>query len=213
MSPRTRAGASGSVPERRDVYERLADELRQAIVSGKYKPGDRLPEHPGTDGPHRGGEPDRARRLPDADRGRPGRVGQQARVLRPAPERDDLAHEPRLAARAAREPSVLDGWAADVAAAGLAHREEISVAIEDSSAPVLGTSVGERLGLAEGSRVLVRHAIRYSGPAGDGLPGEADSLADEYYPYELVRDSVLASPGAASSAEVLPPWATGSAGQ
>ena len=31
------------MPERRDVYERLADELRQAIVSGRYKPGDRLP--------------------------------------------------------------------------------------------------------------------------------------------------------------------------
>ena len=29
VSPRTRGGAGGSVPERRDVYERLADELRR----------------------------------------------------------------------------------------------------------------------------------------------------------------------------------------
>src|SRR6266851_6680551 len=43
VSPRTRGGAGGSVPERRDVYERLADELRQGIMSGHYKPGDRLP--------------------------------------------------------------------------------------------------------------------------------------------------------------------------
>src|SRR5713101_9607122 len=43
VSPRTRGGAGGSVPERRDVYERLADELRQGIQSGRYKPGDRLP--------------------------------------------------------------------------------------------------------------------------------------------------------------------------
>src|SRR5713101_7316545 len=43
VSPRTRGGAGGSVPERRDVYERLADELRQGIMSGQYKPGDRLP--------------------------------------------------------------------------------------------------------------------------------------------------------------------------
>src|ERR1035438_4388228 len=43
VSPRTRSGAEGSVPERRDVYERLADELRQRIVSGQYQPGERLP--------------------------------------------------------------------------------------------------------------------------------------------------------------------------
>ena len=43
MSPRSRADSAGAVPERRDVYERLADELRQGIVSGRYKPGDRLP--------------------------------------------------------------------------------------------------------------------------------------------------------------------------
>ncbi len=33
MSPRSRADRAGSVPERRDVYERLADELRQAGFS------------------------------------------------------------------------------------------------------------------------------------------------------------------------------------
>jgi GntR family transcriptional regulator len=43
VSPRSRAEAAGSVPDRRDVYERLADELRQAIISGRYQPGDRLP--------------------------------------------------------------------------------------------------------------------------------------------------------------------------
>ena len=43
MSPRSRASGAGSVPERTDVYERLADELRQDILSGRYKPGDRLP--------------------------------------------------------------------------------------------------------------------------------------------------------------------------
>ena len=43
VPPRTRGGAERSVPERRDVYEQLADELRQGIVSGQYQPGDRLP--------------------------------------------------------------------------------------------------------------------------------------------------------------------------
>jgi DNA-binding GntR family transcriptional regulator len=100
-------------------------------------------------------------------------------------------------------PSVLDFWAADVEAAGLAHREEISLAIDDSSVLVLGRPIGERLGLPERSRVLVRRAIRYTGPAGAGTPGEADSLADEYYPYDLVRDTALASPAPANALEVL----------
>src|SRR5580704_10293060 len=42
-SPRSRADSASAVREPRDVYERLADELRQGIVSGRYKPGDRLP--------------------------------------------------------------------------------------------------------------------------------------------------------------------------
>ena len=203
MSPRTRAAAAGSVPERRDVYERLADELRQEIVSGRYKPGDRLPstlelmERTGVANLTVRG----AYRMlieeglvePISKRG----------LLRPPPQRDDLADESRLAPPAAPGPDVLDCWAADVEAAGLAHREEISVAIEDSSVLVLGTPVGERLGLPERSRVLVRRAIRYTGPAGDGTPGEADSLADEYYPYDLVRDTALASPAPANALEVL----------
>ena len=69
---------------------------------------------------------------------------------------------------------------------------------------VLGKPVGERLGLPEGSRVLVRRAVRYSGPAEGDVVGEtADSLADEYYPYDLVRDTPLASPTPADAVEVL----------
>ena len=100
-------------------------------------------------------------------------------------------------------PELLDGWAADVEAAGLASREEITVAIEDASVPVLGTAAGERLGLPEGSRVLVRRAVRYTGPADESSPAAPDCLADEYYPYDLVRDTALASPAPASPVAVL----------
>jgi GntR family transcriptional regulator len=202
VSPRSRAGAHGSVPERRDVYERLADELRQAIVSGQYKPGDRLPstlELMARTGVANLTVRGAYRML--IEEGLVESVSKRGFYVR-RPNVMTWHMNPGRGMRRAGA-GVLDGWAADVEAAGQAQREEISVAIEDSSAPVLGTSVGERLGLAEGSRVLVRHAIRYSGPAGDGLPGDADSLSDEYYPYELVRDSVLASPVAASSAEAL----------
>lgn len=43
MSPRSRMADPARPPERRDVRERLADELRQDIRSGRYRPGDRLP--------------------------------------------------------------------------------------------------------------------------------------------------------------------------
>ena len=104
-----------------------------------------------------------------------------------------------------REPLVLDAWAADAGAAGRSYREDIDVAIEDGSVLVLGRPIGERLGLAAGARVLVRRRVRFTGPAGDaGAPATIpDSLADSYYPYDLTRDSALASPSAVDTTAVL----------
>src|SRR5258708_18020789 len=89
-------------------------------------------------------------------------------------------------------PQLLDGWGADADAAGLTPVQEISVAIEDARVLVAGQPAGERLGLMAGSRVLVRRAIRSTAREGSDAPPVADSLADEYYPYELVRDTALA---------------------
>src|SRR5262249_36644625 len=160
VSPRTRSGAHGSVPERRDVYERLADELRQAIVSGQYKPGDKLPstlELMERTGVANLTVRDAYRAL--SEEGLVESVSKRSFYVR-RPSVMTWRMSPGRGARRA-SADVLDGWVADVEAAGLAHREEISVAIENSSTPVLGTAVGERLGLPEGSRVLVRHSIRY----------------------------------------------------
>jgi GntR family transcriptional regulator len=202
VSPRSRAEAAGSVPERRDVYERLADELRQAITSGRYQPGDRLPstlelmERTGVANLTVRG----AYRML-VEEGLVESVAKKGFYVRRPSAMTWRMNPPSRGRRAGAD--VLDGWAADVVAAGLAHREETSVAIEDSSVPVLGRPVGERLGLEPGSRVLVRHGIRYTGPAGEDVPAAADSLTDEYYPYDLVRDSALASPGPVSPAEAL----------
>ena len=202
MAPRTRTGAHGSVPERRDVYERLADELRQAIVSGQYKPGDRLPstlELMASTGVANLTVRGAYRML--IEEGLVESIAKRGFYVR----RPNVMTWHMNGGRGTRRvgADVLDSWVADVEAAGLAHREEISVAIEDSSVPVLGTPVGERLGLPEQSRVLVRHAIRYTGPADDGAPSDADSLADEYYPYDLVRDTPLASPASANSVQLM----------
>jgi GntR family transcriptional regulator len=202
LSPRSRAQAPGGVPERRDIYERLADELRQAITSGRYQPGDRLPstlelmERTGVANLTVRG----AYRLL-VEEGLVESVPKKGFYVRGASAMTWRMNPPARGRRGAVD--VLDGWAADVEAAGLAHREDVSVAIEDSSAVVLGRPVGERLGLAPGSRVLVRRAIRYTGPPGDQPPAAAESLTDEYYPYDLVRDSDLASPAPASPVEAL----------
>ena len=202
MSPRSRASGAGAVPERTDVYERLADELRQGIVSGQNKPGERLPS-----------TLELMERTGVANLTVRGayRVLIEEGLVESVNKRGFYVRQPNAVtwrmnpAQRRRLPggSPLDAWAADVAATGRTHREETSVAIEDSSALVMGTPVGERLALPEGSRVLVRRTVRYMGSAKDTPPSDADSLSDEYYPYDLVRDTPLASPGPADLVDVL----------
>ncbi|MGH3277236.1 MAG: GntR family transcriptional regulator [Streptosporangiaceae bacterium] len=202
MSPRSRASAPGSVPERTDVYERLAGELRQAIISGRYQPGDRLPST--LEIMERTGVANLTVRGAY-------RLLVEEGLVESIPKKGFYVRRPSVMtwrmtpARTGRGsgPASLDAWAADAEAAGLACREDITVAIEDAAVPILGIPAGERLGLPTGSRVLVRRAIRYAGPADGARPAEADSLADEYYPYDLIRDTPLASPAPASPAEAL----------
>jgi GntR family transcriptional regulator len=189
------------VPERRDVYERLADELRASIASGEYGPGDRLPS-----------TLELMARTGVANLTVRGayRVLVEEGLVEAIPKRGfyvrqvhevtwRMNHGGRKAG-----PQWLDGWRADAEAAGLEPRQEISVAIEDATVPVAGRTAGDRLGLGSGSRVLVRRAVRSARPRGDGvILAGADSLAEEYYPYDLVRDTALASPAPASGYDVL----------
>ena len=201
VSPRNRAGAGGGVPERRDVYERLADELRESITSGQYQPGDKLPS-----------TLELMARTGVANLTVRGayRVLVEEGLVEPVSKRGFYVRRPNLMtwhlnppAGRPRAAALLDNWAADAEAAGLAYREEISVAIEDASVLILGRPAGERLGLTPGSRVLVRRATRFTGLAGGGAPLTPDSLSDAYYPYDLVRDTPLASPAAVSPAGIL----------
>lgn len=203
MSPRSRpAIGPGGLPERRDVYERLADELRKDIAAGKYQPGDRLPstlELMGRTG------------VANLTVRGAYRVLVEEGLVESVPKRGFYVRRPsamswHLSHGGTRKAgqALLDGWELDVLVAGLEPVEEVSVAIEDAGVLVAGRSAGERLGLPAGSRVLVRRAIRYVQPPGAArLPAEPVSLADEYYSYDLVRDTPLASPGEASAFEVL----------
>ncbi len=203
MSPRSRAASGpGGVPERRDVYERLADELRQAIVSGQYRPGDRLPS-----------TLDLMERTGVANLTVRGayRVLVEEGLVESVPKRGFYVRRPSAMAwnmtgggtRQAGQ-ALLDGWEIDAVAAGMEPASEVSVAIEDAGVAVAGRTAGDRLGLAPGSRVLVRHAVRFlRPPGGAGLAAEPVGLADEYYPYDLVAGTPLAAPGEAAAFDVL----------
>ncbi len=203
MSPRSRAASGpGGVPERRDVYERLADELRHDIAAGRYQPGDRLPS-----------TLDLMERTGVANLTVRGayRVLVEEGLVESIPKRGFYVrrtsamawHMTHGGTRKAGQ-ALLDGWEIDALAAGMEPAGEVSVAIEGAGVLVAGRAAGDRLGLAAGSRVLVRRAIRYlRPPGGAGLPAEAVSLADEYYPYDLVRDTALAAPGQAAAFDVL----------
>jgi GntR family transcriptional regulator len=202
VSPRSRAETGpGGLPERRDVYERLADELRQAIISGQYQPGDRMPS-----------TLDLMAKTGVANLTVRGayRVLIEEGLIEPVPKRGFYVRRLnvmtwRMNGPGGRKagPGLLDGWAADAEAAGLVPAQDVTVAIEDAGAVVAGQAVGERLGLGPGERVLVRRAVRSTSRPGSDLPPVTDSLSDEYLPYELVRDTALASPGPASAFGVL----------
>jgi GntR family transcriptional regulator len=202
VAPRSSGGAGGRMPEQRDVYERLADELREAIISGRYKPGDRLPsttELMASNGVANLTVRGAYRNL--VEEGLVETVPKKGFFVR-RPEQ--MTWNMTAADSRRRGALLLDGWAADAEAAGRAHRVDVSIAIEDGSAPVLGRPIGERLGLPAGARVLVRRRARFIGPAaGADAPLTPESLADSYYPYDLTRDTALASPAAADAAAVL----------
>jgi GntR family transcriptional regulator len=197
------AAGPGGVPERRDVYERLADEIRADILAGKYQPGDRLPS-----------TLDLMERTGVANLTVRGayRVLVEEGLVESVPKRGFYVRRHNVMqwhmnhagpARGAGQ-ALLDEWEADARAAGLDPAQEGSVTIEDASVIVAGRPAADRLGLEASSRVLVRRAIRFLRPTDDNaLPAETVSLADEYYDYDLVRDTPLASPGPASAFDVL----------
>jgi GntR family transcriptional regulator len=203
VSPRSRAASGpGGVPERRDVYERLADELREAIISGQYRPGDRMPS-----------TLDLMAQTGVANLTVRGayRVLIEEGLIEPVPKRGFYVRRPNVmtwrmnpgAGSRKSAGGMLDGWAADAEAGGLVPVQEITVAIEDASAVLAGKPAGERLGLPAGSRVLVRRAVRSTTRPGSDEPPVTDSLSDEYYPFDLVRDTPLASTAPASAFDVL----------
>ncbi len=183
MSPRSRAASGpGGVPERRDVYERLADELRQAIVSGQYRPGDRLPS-----------TLDLMERTGVANLTVRGayRVLVEEGLVESVPKRGFYVRRPSAMAwhmthggtRQAGQ-ALLDGWEIDALAAGMEPASQVAVAIEHGGAGLPAEPVG-----------LADEYYPYDLVAGTPLaaPGEAaafDVLAGIGHPLAGHRDEL-----------------------
>lgn len=196
------AAGPGGVPERRDVYERLADDLRADITSGKYRPGDRLPST--LELMERTGVANltvRGAYRVLVEEGLVESVPKRGFYVRRHTTMTWHLNQPRPGRKTG--PPLLDGWEHDARAAGLEPSQEITVAIEDGAVLVAGQGAAVRLGLKPGSRVLARHATRSLRQPGSDQPSEPVSLASEYYDYALVRDSTLASPAPADPPAIL----------
>ena len=200
--PRSRYGADSDVPERRDVYEQLADDLRTAIADGQYQPGDRLPST--LELMARTGVANltvRGAYRVLVEEGLVESVSKKGFYVRLA-QRDDLADEPRPRPATPRHGGGgrMGGQRRGRGAAAPRGDQRRDRGRLRARARHVGR---DRLGLPAGSRVLVRRAVRLTGPADESGLETPDSLADTYYPYDLVHDTPLASRGAASPAEIL----------
>src|SRR5579875_3325339 len=193
MSRRGREAARG------DVYTRLADDLRHAITSGRYKPGDRLPST-----------------VELMDRENVANLTARAAyrqlieegLVEAVPKRGYFVREH---ARITWHLSPAGDWAADAIAAGRSHRAETAIGITDASVTVLGRTLADRLAIAPDARMLSRRTTRYTGPP-DGAATEPDSVSVAYYPYDLADGTPLAAPGDADPARVLADLGTPIAG-
>jgi DNA-binding GntR family transcriptional regulator len=182
------------------VQGRIASQLRQAITEGTHSPGDPLPsiaDLTGSQGAAAG-----TVRAAYAELIREGLVVAVERRGYFVREHQRMIWH----MNAWQDPQRLgtlpvDGWTADIEAAGYQGRQDIKVGITTASEKAGGHTVGELLQLASDDRVLVRWRVRYvrSETAGE----EPQSIADSYYPYDVVRDSKICDPASTNTATVL----------
>lgn len=187
---------------RGDVSARIADDLRQAILSGEYAEGDRLPSTSELM------EQEQVSSLSV-------RHAYQALIneglVVAVPKKGFYVRESLCMTwhmTTWQDPKRLatvktDGWTADVEAAGYSHRQTISVSILPGSHLVAGTPIAKRLNIPESERVVVRSRVRYIGPGPDQPANEPESLADSYYAYNLVKDTKIMEPDSVNTAQVL----------
>jgi GntR family transcriptional regulator len=196
MSTRSRDAGLG------DIKSRIAGKLREAIRAGRYRPGDPLPS---------------TNDLAEAEGAAPMTVraaysqliGEGLVVAVPRKGfyvREQLRMTWHM--NAWQDPRRLDslpvdGWTSDVEAAGYSGRQTISIGLENGRHPIAGHTIGELLGLSPSDPVAVRYRMRFIGPGPDQPATDPESIADSYYPYDLVRDTAITDPESVNTAAIL----------
>jgi DNA-binding GntR family transcriptional regulator len=196
MGPTDRDAAHG------DIQSGIAGRLRASIRSGAYEPGQHLPslkELADTEGvaPLTA----RAAMLQLIGEGlvvAVPRKGYYVREIRPLKWHMNKIQDPKRL-----KEVQLDAWSADVEAAGYCGHQSIEVRIISGQDCIGGETLANRLKLPSEKRILLRQRIRYIGPDPDSPATEPESIADSYYPYDLVKDSPLIEPESINTAEIL----------
>ncbi|GAA4396120.1 GntR family transcriptional regulator [Actinomadura verrucosospora] len=184
-----------------DIKSRIADRLRQGIAAGTYGPGDPLPSTN-----ELAADEDAA---PMTVRAAYAMLISEGLVISVPRKgffvRETLAmtwhmnawQDPR---RLEKVP--LDGWTADVEAAGFVGRQTIEVRMVTADHCIGGHTLGELLDLPAGEPVAVRGRVRFIGRPENGGT-EPESIADSYYPYALIRDTAITRPESVNTAAIL----------
>jgi GntR family transcriptional regulator len=161
-------------------YQRIADDLRAEILSGRLAPGQRLPSERDISDQYQTTRPTvrkalavlRADGLVLTEQGR-------GAFVRPRPH---MRHLARGALWRERRGSGVAPWNAEVAAQGQAGEQRI-VEVATTGAPA---DIAALLDLDEGAPVVVRRRVLL-------VDGEPAQLADSYYPADLAAGTALLS--------------------
>lgn len=158
------------------IYQRIADDLRSAIMTGELAPGDQLPTE------HALAEQYGVAR--STVRQGLAMLVQEGLAVSRRPLGYFVRHVDRLdwSCWSFEDGEQVDAWVAAVERQGRTPRQEIRVEIIEPPA-----DIAERLGMAGDDLAVVRRRVRYV----DDLPY---MIADSYYPESIVRGTPIARP-------------------
>lgn len=161
------------------LYRRIADDLRDAIRAGTYRPGSQLPTEPELQDRYQASRNTVRLALKElASEGLVETAGRRGTLVR---QQTVLEHRAVTVERPDRQGE-LDSWFSQVKAAGQVPSQDFSMRIEPANA-----GVANRLHVNEFDLVCVRDCMRYV----DGIPW-SEQIA--YYPMDVAEQAGLLTP-------------------
>jgi len=168
------------------LYEGLAARLREMVKSGQLEPGAHLPSEADLVSQHKVSRHTVRQAL--AMLAREGLITSgQGRGWFVRDSQPLIWNGSRPERNTRTDISPADSWSLDVRDQGRTPSERITVSIM-----VAEPRVADRLALGPSDLVVARRRLRY-------VDGEISTLADSFYPYDIVKDTAVTQPG-----DVLP---------